>query len=49
VRQRELEVLGEQLPDVGPLDVVRLGQFDDFDDLQARKKRGIRTKFLEKS
>ncbi len=39
VRQREFEVLGEQLPDVGPLDVVRLGQLDDFDDLEAQRMK----------
>lgn len=34
VRQRELEVLGEQLLDVGTADIVGLLNFDDLEDLE---------------
>lgn len=31
--QRELEALGDELLDVWSLDVFRVGEFDDFEDL----------------
>jgi hypothetical protein len=34
VRKREFEVLGDQLLDVGTLDIVGVGDFDDFEDLR---------------
>lgn len=33
MREREFEVLGEELLDVGALDVVGLLEFDDLEDL----------------
>ncbi len=37
VREREFEVLGDQLLDVGSLDVVGVVDFHDFEDLEGGK------------